>query len=510
MNRVSSSAGIVPARLAATPAALTRLPAVRDVASYLPILVWAWSSGVLGLSIRSLGGWAVAVRFARRYTRPAEEYWEAKFRVLAKRLAIARPVRLVISGVAQVPAVVGSLRPVVLFPASLLTGLSPEQIESLLAHELAHVRRHDYLVNLLQTAAETLLFYHPAVWWISRNIRCERENCCDDLAVEACGSSVTYARALTQLEVMRSTPRLAMAADGGSLLSRVERILQRKDGASMTRSGWAAALGLGSAVLVAFLAADGLAQSPKPSPFSHASPRPRVVLAQQSAPAPRPDVLAQAQPTPAKPGVKQDSGSWLDQIEAEGYRNLNVDQLIGMKVQGIDGEYIRQLRTGGYNLNADQLVAFRVQGITGDYVNELEQAGFRNLDPDEIIGFKVQGVTGQYVRDVRVLGYPTITADQLMAFRVQGITRDYIEEMNQAGFQNLSADMLIGLKVQGITGREVRELKALGFEDLTPDTAVGLKVQGVTPEFIMLARKRFPNATLDQILQLKIFGILKI
>src|SRR5205814_4150217 len=125
---------------------------------------------------------------------------------------------------AQVPAVVGWVRPIVLVPASVFTGLTAEQIEALLAHELAHVRRHDYLINLLQTVTETLFFYHPAVWWVSRAIRNERENCCDDLAVEICGNTLAYVRALTDLEQMRQgMPRLAMAADGGSLLSRVQR-----------------------------------------------------------------------------------------------------------------------------------------------------------------------------------------------------------------------------------------------------------------------------------------------
>ena len=131
------------------------------------------------------------------------------------------------SAVAQTPAVIGWIRPVVLLPASALSGLEPGQIEALLAHELAHIRRHDYLVNLLQTAVETLLFYHPAVWWVGRQMRAERENCCDDLAVAVCGDALVYARALTELEQIRiAAPRLAMAANDGSLLNRVRRLLE--------------------------------------------------------------------------------------------------------------------------------------------------------------------------------------------------------------------------------------------------------------------------------------------
>src|SRR5437763_1558840 len=130
-------------------------------------------------------------------------------------------------------------------PATAFTGLSVEQIGALLVHELAHVRRHDDLVNLLQTVAETLLFYHPAVWWVSRSIRNERENCCDDLAVEICGNPVAYVRALTELEQMRGrTPRLAMAADGSSLLGRVQRLLRLDPSGNSVPSGLLAIIGI--------------------------------------------------------------------------------------------------------------------------------------------------------------------------------------------------------------------------------------------------------------------------
>ena len=133
--------------------------------------------------------------------------------------------RVVQSTTVPVPAVIGWLRPVILLPASALTGLSVPQLDAILAHELAHVRRHDFAVNLLQTAAEVLLFYHPACWWISRRVRAERELCCDDIAVSLCGDRVLYATALADLEALRAEPTLALAATDGPLLQRVRRLL---------------------------------------------------------------------------------------------------------------------------------------------------------------------------------------------------------------------------------------------------------------------------------------------
>src|SRR5437879_12123789 len=113
-------------------------------------------------------------------------------------------------------------------------------MEALLAHELAHIRRHDYLLNLLQTAVETLLFYHPAVWWVGKSMRLERENCCDDVAVAACGNALTYARALTELEQLRcSEPQLARAGNGGSLIDRVRGLVGLREPAGATPSAGA-------------------------------------------------------------------------------------------------------------------------------------------------------------------------------------------------------------------------------------------------------------------------------
>lgn len=150
---------------------------------------------------------------------------ELKLRELANKLNISKNVKLRESLAVKVPVVIGWLRPVILLPSSAITGLSVRQLELILAHELAHIRRHDYLVNLLQKIAETLLFYHPAVWWLSGVVRQERENCCDDLAIAVCkGDKLFYAKTLSLLDSMRPSNDIALAADGGSLLRRIQRL----------------------------------------------------------------------------------------------------------------------------------------------------------------------------------------------------------------------------------------------------------------------------------------------
>jgi len=192
----------------------------------LPCIVLGWLLGVFALSIWHLGGWAQLQRLRRKMVKQVDYMLLSKLSQLAERLAVKRAVQLMESALVQVPTIVGWLRPVILLPAIALTGLSTEQLEALLAHELAHIKRFDYLVNILQTVVEILGFYHLAVWWVSHKIRVERENCCDDLAVSISGDRVCYARALTSMEEIRvGRGQLAVAAAGGSLFRRICRLV---------------------------------------------------------------------------------------------------------------------------------------------------------------------------------------------------------------------------------------------------------------------------------------------
>uniref|UniRef100_Q01V15 Peptidase M56, BlaR1 n=1 Tax=Solibacter usitatus (strain Ellin6076) TaxID=234267 RepID=Q01V15_SOLUE len=225
--RVSS---VPPAAAAATtitlPAPVRTAVPVERAAQFIPWVVMAWLAGAGLFWVRLMGGWFTATRMRSSMVRPAPPEWQKALGRLGARVGVERPVRLLVSGLVQVPTVVGWLRPVVLVPAGALAGLPADQLEAVLVHELAHIRRHDYLVNLLQSVAEALLFYHPAVWWVSAHIRCERELCCDDAAVEVTGDAFTYASALVEWEQCRPTRVNAMVAvNGGSLTARIGRLL---------------------------------------------------------------------------------------------------------------------------------------------------------------------------------------------------------------------------------------------------------------------------------------------
>jgi beta-lactamase regulating signal transducer with metallopeptidase domain len=268
--------------IAASVAAQAAISAASDEAAGSPTLdrgaiiraiaVAIWITGVAVGLVRLLGGWIVARRLTTRAVEPVSAAVQALARTLAHRLALGRDVVILQSSRVAVPVMVGWIKPAVVLPVAALAGLTPTQTEAILAHELAHVRRHDFPVNVLQSVAEAMLFFHPAVWWVSARVRAERELCCDDMAVSLC-DRVVYATALGDLAALASPP-VALAATDGDLLARVRRIL-RPDAADVrARLTPGFAVGLLAALIapVAIVAAQRPAVV-DPTPVAHANTR---------------------------------------------------------------------------------------------------------------------------------------------------------------------------------------------------------------------------------------------
>jgi beta-lactamase regulating signal transducer with metallopeptidase domain len=190
-----------------------------------PWMLPLWLAGVLVCSLRLVLA-SMHTMALRRQCAPEPGPVTAIVSKLAARMGVRRSVSVRIAQTSMTPATFGLFRPVILLSSATVLGITPQQLEAVLAHELAHIRRHDYLVNVLQMLAETLFFYHPAVWWASRRIRVERELCCDDVAVQACGDVVCYAQALTSVARLQIAPSgLALGSAGGPLLMRIQRLL---------------------------------------------------------------------------------------------------------------------------------------------------------------------------------------------------------------------------------------------------------------------------------------------
>jgi len=516
-------------------------------------LVEAWFLGVLLLCLRTAGGLILIERMRRKEIQVVGAELYAKCVALQRRMGLDRLIRYCECRRLDAPAVLGWFRPVVLLPVRALTGLTEAQIEGVIAHELAHIRRLDCFVNLFQIATETLLFYHPAVWWVSQRIRAERENCCDDEAIVICGDAVNYARALTLMEEWRTAPALMMAANRGPLAERVMRLLGWNGKAGRIRVAGLAgsfvclvgALLAGNAFLGIAHAALGAGASPKQEKESSVIVvKPETTAAKgRTTQAAKPTPAPTAQPTPkpqTNPGSEPQTTSdgkkqsYMDAMAAAGVKITDVDELIalkiqgvtpeyikgmhdlglqpsaeeliGMKVQGITPEYVREMRRFESKVGTDELIGMKVQGITPEYLTEIRKY-YSNLNVEESIGMKVQGVTPEYIRGFHDLGLQP-SAEELIGLKVQGVTPDYVKEMLAIGLKP-NTEELIGMKVQGVTPEYAKSMQAAGFKDLDCDELIGAKVQGITPEFIEKARKHgFQNLTLDKLMALKHADIL--
>jgi beta-lactamase regulating signal transducer with metallopeptidase domain len=213
----------------------------QSILPWLGQIVAVWLAGVFCCAIRPIAGLWTQWHLKRCGLSPVTIEMQRLMSDLARRMNVSPVVRIAESALVQVPMVVGYLRPIILLPACVLVGMTPDQLTSLLAHELAHIRRHDWIVNAIQVVVETLMFYHPAIWWLSHRIRCERELCCDDLALAVIGDNLAYGRMLLTLEELRhrmSTPVTALAGTSGDLVQRIRRLMPRAATPERAERGW--------------------------------------------------------------------------------------------------------------------------------------------------------------------------------------------------------------------------------------------------------------------------------
>jgi beta-lactamase regulating signal transducer with metallopeptidase domain len=571
-------ASAVPGPRTAPPLRLSAVPAVPAPADHagaavreritaaLPAIVLVWCAGVLLFSVRYLGGW----RLVRGMVRAAQPLGDAemarRLAILSRRLRVSRPVRVLESALVDVPTVVGWLRPAILMPMATLAGLSPAQLEAVLAHELAHVRRHDYLANLLQGAVETLLFYHPAVWWVSHRMRVERELCCDDEAVAACGNPVEYARALAGLEALRPAPGLAPAATGGHLFERIARLVSVPNGHGARTSRGAAALVALATMAVAttgglsWRAAASQTREEKDAPTRPAAASPAMApsnpgqdRSRQVRPAGAAATAAPAstdqtpEPDPTRPvpvdrlielasaGVTPE---YVDELAALGYPDVTWDQLISMRTQGVSSEFVEGLRDAGYGgLTVDQLVSLRSQGATPDFVRGLAAEGLKDLSLSDLLELRAQGVDPEYVRGLRKagysglsvidllgarsagvdpedavalrgMGYTDLSLGRVVGLRSQGVDAEYVRALQAEGYRGLSVPLLIGLRSQGVDPEYIRDLKGLGYSSLPAGELIALRQQGVTPEFVREMKEAgYDRLTTRELIDLRSHGV---
>jgi len=549
-----------------------RLDALSDAANdALPGVVAIWLAGVVILSTRLLLSWMRTQRMTKRNTTPANAQWQQAAIRLSAALGLRRAVKLLETAAVEVPSVIGFMRPVILLPAATLVGMTPAQIEMILAHELAHIRRHDFFVNLLQALVETLMFYHPAVWWMSRRVRIERENCCDDLAVAVCGNAIQYARALTRLEELRADVMpVAVSSNGGSLIDRIRRIAGGRAESEGLASRWTAALAVLTIVAIA-LAAPSLpafAQREKEvkkaeEKKSGSSVEVRATKAKDSKEKSKDKIkdkdsddyddieisendLPEVPETPEAPEVPEPgftpyptpaavpSVRVIPAIAATPSPMVHVAPVampavpawptptpmpapVAMIADGgnfdfdfdsdDDDEKDKSEKRSDGKLTVDELVQLRAVGVTPEYINEMRGI-FPGASVREIASMRAVGVTPSFVKQMRDAGIDVKSSHDAKGLAAVGVTPSFIKAMRDAGLDVKSAHDAQGLAAVGVTAEYVRDMRNAGVNIKTSKDAQSLAAMGVSTKFVkMLADAGYTNLSVHDLTRLAAAGV---
>jgi beta-lactamase regulating signal transducer with metallopeptidase domain len=494
---------------------LPTLPRIPVSAERTIVLVWL--AGVLALSVRLAGGWAAVEGLRREGVAEPDAAWKERAAKLARRLGLPRPIQVLASSRVAVPAAFGALRPVVLLPAAAFSALPVRELEALLAHELAHIRRHDYLVNLLQSVAETLFFYHPAVWWISHRLRVEREDACDDLAVMATGSITIYARALLDLEEIRpAAPLLTVAANGSQLSQRIARLLRRGQAAGRGPRSLPALLGLLTAfglLLAARVPRAGAAAlppatSPAPATASAdaASTSATALAARLSptashAPAPSAPARLASRPAPARKDERAATAESAPEVSAAPAPAPEPS------AEAAPAPEAPQASPAPPRLTPERLIAFRIHGVTPEFVEEVKAMGFRDVTADQLVAMRIHGVTPAFARAMKAEGFDA-DLDQLIAFRIHGVSPEFLSDMRALGLTRLSAETATGFRIHGVTPGFVREIHDLGYPSVSAEQLIAMRIHGVTPDYIRAMNRRFnEKLSVSDLVDARIHGV---
>jgi beta-lactamase regulating signal transducer with metallopeptidase domain len=478
------------------------------------LLQWffpCWLVGIMLLSLRNLVAWRRAKALVRRGTNEIGLEWSHRVARLCQKLEISKPVRFVGSSLIHVPCVIGWLKPVVLIPLSTLAGLDVAELEMILAHELAHIRRYDVLFNYLQTIIETLFFFNPAIWWISRQIRIERENCCDDLAAISSGNRLSYARALTNLEAMRNPKAgFEVAAGGSPLIPRIRRLVGISARSHRSSSAWAACALILAIIMALSLGSVGVSTSNATTPGTslvteeNFEPnnddirgeweiRPddgRISLKLQfgrrgtSQFTIRPgDFSSEIDKSTTSFQMSRDAGTFHFEGEFEPYRG-------SLRGEGdcyfrANPEYMDEMGRLGFRISSSRkMLSLALLNVTLDYAKGIIDAGYDDLSLDELTKAHIHDVTPMYIDELDALGYHDLRMGQLVKMQIHDVEPEYIRELADLGYDNLSVARLLEMQIHDVDPDDIRELAKLGYTDLDASDLIEMQIHDVDPDYI--------------------------
>ncbi|WP_263353208.1 M56 family metallopeptidase [Acidicapsa acidisoli] len=473
----------------------------------LPWIPWIdgiWMLGILLLAVRAAGGWWHLEKLRRTACGVVPDDVKASLLHVCKRVNVGSEIILRVSDRVISPMVMGVWQSTVILPVSAILHLSREELEAVLAHELGHIRRWDYACNLLQTALETLLFFHPAVWWISGIVRDRREVCCDEIAVKSCSDPVVYAQTLLRLEEEKARGlelAVAFKGRGGVLLGRIEKVLGGVEPMEHRITG---GVRLAAVSVVMF----GLLFGPKIR---------EAIAASQ----PTPDRIVAIKPAASSIIVDPNFDPTMQQgASADKFQTRRAVMQVGgqaSKPAGVQKAVeVSSLRAGGGRsseltmMQAEAKTETRSESKGISYIDGMRDAGYPldlNNDLNTLISLKSLGVTPEYAKAMGALGFGKPSVHELLSLKALGVTPEYVAELKQSGLGAKDFHEVTTEKALGITPEYAAAMKKTDFGDLNLRDLISLKAQGVTPEYVGWLKQQFPKITMDELRRAAVFHL---
>ena len=426
-------------------------------------VVLIWAIVFLARWVQLLSGWVYTQRIRHYKNRPAPGEWQQRLEQLLEKLGIGRTVSLLESALVKVPVVVGALKPVILVPMGMLAHLSAEQVESILLHELAHIRRKDYLFNFIQHIIDTLFFFNPALRWLSSLIRAERENCCDDIAIRETGSRRRLIEALVSFhEYGQSANRYALgfAAKENQVVRRVKRIVDKTN--HSLNAGERVLLMGGLVVLSAAFVTINKSRANGMAPVKT-----------DSAGATKKTVVIEAQSSVTV--VKH-----FEAVKAAVAQKLETKQLV--LVDTLPGDSAKPDEDPFQHISVDKMIEARDHGVTPGFIDGFKKMGYKHISIDKAIELADHGVNPGFIASIIAEGYtPPISLDLALELKDHGVTVEFIRELHGLGFSSVSLGKAIELVDHGVTIGFIDSWKKKIGKLLELDDYIKLRDAGISP-----------------------------
>jgi beta-lactamase regulating signal transducer with metallopeptidase domain len=510
---------------------------------HLPLILTVWILGVALFLLRLLGSVSYIYYLKNRMNFPTDEYWTDMIQNLSQKAGLKRAVDLVESAMVRTPVVVGHLKPMILFPIGVINRLDAAEVEAILAHELAHVLRHDYLFNILQSIVEALFYYHPAVWWMSSQIRNERESACDDIAINLINSKMNYAKALVTIQEMAYYPmNVAMGFAGqrkNQFVMRMHRILNIQQNKTNIMEKLIATLLI---VFTLFGLTYGQKQEQTPIKQENISQNDDTFIQINDSDRPLsmkgvwqaeidgnevcvvfnnnlkggnwtstecfdkkefselPNVEKEFTITRTS-GVMKMKGKFEGNdgygrfeftpnndfkvyLENQGATGLNETTLLHCFFADMNKEFIGFMNEKGYkNLTRrqiEELAIFRMdKDMVNYYLDFFKKSGNNNPALKKLVELKIHGIEKEYIATLQKYGYIDVPIDQVLQAKIHGIDAEYLQTFVKHQSKKYALQDLIQMKIHGADGDYITKIEGNSGKSLDVDDVVNSKIHGL-------------------------------